>query len=161
MTTISVADRARVREAIDNARRVPREFVLFLPSEESNQRTLRTTSLNLIVTQLQIAIRKSAKLGKDKSEQPRPPRPPIPPLLNVQPPTPPTSSSDLKRLGNGKGKQRQALRPSVGIGDLGPTKVLPLGVSPKAWWLDIASPTWDDMRKLGQVRKFIALTGLA
>lgn len=51
-----------------------------------------------------------------------------------------------------KGKQRAMDGPGRALSPIALTKSLSQKDLDKAWWLDIASPTWEDMRAIGKVR---------
>jgi len=143
----------------------------------SNERdqVLRTPSLKLVLAQLGTALKRNAKTQ-------RPPRPtstaPRNGTINHTPVSLPSTRGKRSAIPNdvprvafdvdpsatrpprdrgpaighrkAKGKQSEAPRqifwqeqPHVAAGASG---------SQRAWWLDVASPTWDDMRSLGKVR---------
>lgn len=214
--TKTAAERAKAREEIKVTKRVPREFVLFLPQSlcpadgmtskpnvrpapkpldqpvaSESQRTLRTRHVKLIVAQLEAALKKSARqirvADKQKSRaqassqsvQPASQYGGMPtapaglgtrkiPRLVVEVPTPPGQTprpepvelEESGRMIEADEKPKSAL----GLTE-GPTGLqIPLrpGVGTiqpvvsrsghQAWWLDVACPTWEDMRLLGKVR---------
>ncbi|KAF7985342.1 hypothetical protein HWV62_6551 [Athelia sp. TMB] len=71
-------------------------------------------------------------------------------------PSCPASFTDLATLPSKKGKEREGTlrfvisRPRVNL----PSSVR----APKAWWLDISSPTWEDMRAIGKLLHLHPLT---
>ena len=165
-TAADTAHIALSREAAERARRVTREFHLVLPvfqpqdRSESPYRILQTSSHTLALAQLSLTLRRAYRARKEAV--PRDSRSPIK-LSTLQSPfsnTPdPESSVGASGLQTGKSmnksrphtrsKQTQAiLRPSIGIA---PWQVGKSVVWKKAWWLDVASPTWDDMRAIGTV----------
>ena len=124
-----------LKRAQEIFRVVPREFTLLLPpTPESNQerpstavrkqdqddRVIHTSSLPLILSHLDSALKKSAKAKRAANKG--------------------KGKNNGSRQENGKGKASQ--EPSV------VKETAPSG----CWWLDIASPTWDDLRTIGKVR---------
>ena len=240
---IDTAQRAFAREALENARRIPREFNLFLPDTSTlyNQNSLgpdplfsqrrpgsqpiQTTSLPLVLSNIEQAIRDSAKLRREQLKPSRtnahpPPHLPnaphikersIIPEIIVNPPAPdteasgtlspcrdqaasegqstpperyssppvPSGSSALMPQAASKGRKghhpKPPIRANMGTDDLlkvdGGTGRAAMGKNnssklatgygsaplneswKKAWWLDVASPTWEDMRMLGTVSR--------
>lgn len=157
---------ALAREAAERARRVTRGFYLVLPvfqlhdNAESPYRTLQTPTLSLALAQLNTTLRQAHRARRDL--MPRYPRAPAQ-LSAVQVPSSGAQGSDssigapgfridtpMKRgRPNPRSKQTAAvLRPSIGITSLQTGKFM---MGKKAWWLDVASPTWDDMRAIGTV----------
>jgi magnesium transporter len=52
-----------------------------------------------------------------------------------------------------KGKERERnLRPQMSS-PIPTSKIFESNRAPKAWWLDVCSPTWEDMRAIGRVNK--------
>lgn len=161
VASVSVVDRAKVREAVENSRRVQREFTLFVPGgiAEREFRTLKTANLQLILIRLQAAIRKSAKGGKEKERPRHPFHLEVPESSgfhqshvssHLKPPHIHISHPHRGTAGY-KGKHvKPALRPSMGNAPRLASR--PSSPAKSGWWLDVANPTWDDMRKLGQVR---------
>lgn len=169
---------ARIR-AREELRHVPRSFVLYTPEPQDlkapllslddrrQKRVLRTDSLPEICDRLAASLK--ANNGKNR----RPPRSEpvlIPPLLlplpashhdymlpedpkEALPPVPSSSIDPLLRK-KGKNKEKSAL-PRMTI----PSTQLDKALSPpvntdrltKAWWLDVSSPSWEDMRAIGKV----------
>ncbi|KAH7104607.1 hypothetical protein BKA62DRAFT_614212 [Auriculariales sp. MPI-PUGE-AT-0066] len=163
------AARKRAREA---SKISGREYVLYVPSslspapgtvlgtgkrtvttapaqtaQNAQQRVLRTGSLKLILAQLDFALKRAAKLRKpprvrtqNQDSQPTP-------TSTSQLGTPPNSFTDLQRLRKGKAKAETLPQPESSVES-----------SQRAWWLDVSSPTWDDMRALGKLLHLHPLT---
>lgn len=166
VSTIAVdpANMARAREAMERARRVPRNFHLVLPntaarSRQVQQRTLQTSSLPLILDQLGLTLKASVHDRRDK--QPRFRRIPAAAVgvrgsdsnndgqATTSPPHAPQKSDEEDLTRRRPRQVKQLVRPSVGITgqqDGG------FSMGKPAWWLDVASPTWEDMRSIGTVR---------
>lgn len=170
-----VAARIRARE---ERRYVEREFSLYLPPALSpsyhpsskspptteEQRTTRTTSLPSVLSRLDAALKRSSKARRPRN-RPRPSRQtplegPVPLLPHLDymlpdagPSSQPESATELPTLQKvRKGKQRVGAAatpdpPTPGVG----TRI-PDASNQQAWWLDVASPTWEDMRAMGKVR---------
>jgi hypothetical protein len=168
----TVAERLRAREA-RRAVRVPREFNLYSPFEdnpsqgpgpvEESQQVVRTFSLDLILPHLEISLRRR---GKSRRARPRG-------GATATEPDYPHRGRTLWRDGAGnasrvdelddashrleKGKDKMASatpppmnapkRPSIPL----PVRDPEAGKLPPAWWLDVANPSWEDMRTLGKV----------
>lgn len=163
--------------ARERFRHIPREFVLYLPPlpptlgtsgksrvENTNniQRVSRTTSLPTILGQLETALRKSNKIRRPHRSRPQSPEPvaPVHDYMLPQPlraPSRPASLVDITALqAPRKGKERErvtkprsprtvtSVERSELIAEIDSRK-------PKAWWLDVSSPTWEDMRAIGKV----------
>lgn len=166
-----VAARIRARE---ERRYVDREFCLYLPPASGpsklpplpeEERTTRTTSLQSVLSQLDIALKRANKARKPRN-RPRPTRQPpfedaVPllPHLDYMIPDPdyssqPGSSSSQSPIPTlRKGKQREGLAaPSPLPSSLVGISSTPGAANQPAWWLDVASPTWEDMRAIGKVR---------
>ncbi|GJJ08799.1 hypothetical protein Clacol_003018 [Clathrus columnatus] len=135
--------RARI-QARGVGRTIPRELVLFLPSALvvnhitksipaiNKQRVFRSTSLPLVLTRLDAAIKRLAKLRKP---------------ARLRSLSPDVSPNVLEYPDNRKGKAREGIET---------VKVSP--PSQSAWWLDVASPTWSDMREIGKLLHLHPLT---
>ena len=257
---IDTAQRALAREALENARRIPREFNLLLPGTytvqnqtpfplrpnristqpiSSSSQLIQTTSLPDILSNIEQAIRDSAKLRREQHKPLRPKLPRVreqfllPAVIEVRSAEPsrtpsprcdqvgsedgntppetgsrcvdhpltPTFMETIPPAGESSGLTPQVtsedqkgqktrhhhhlkppIRASMGMDDLlngsrgspGVAAAQAMGgnhpgdvqqVIPehgsvplnelwkKAWWLDVASPTWEDMRMLGTVRR--------
>jgi len=67
----------------------------------------------------------------------------------------PSRSASLTDMGvlhtTRKGKERERnLRPQM-LPHLTTSEIFESNRAPKAWWLDVCSPTWEDMRAIGRV----------
>ncbi|KAF8350097.1 hypothetical protein F5887DRAFT_877931 [Amanita rubescens] len=125
-------------------RQVPRQFTLYLPPQLLSGRHrpdlphgfTTTTSLPLILGQLDVILRRSLKTGRTHGRDQ---------LLN----------KDLSSIGrvarDRKGKKRVDCLPAILECDLCES-------SPKAWYLDVASPSWEDLREIGKLLHLHPLT---
>lgn len=168
-----VAARLRARQKI---RRVDRGFTLYIPPslnpkipvnqlsehlDRPQQSISQTTSLPITLDCLEAALKKASRAKKVKGKQ-RQQSLGAPPLslhhdYMSDVPTRPASFGDLSALRSSvQGKQKEYFQ-----GTLTPSEPTPGGShefnrAPKAWWLDVASPTWDDLQTIGKVGTFIA-----
>lgn len=168
-----VAARLRARQKI---RRVDREFTLYIPPslnpkialnqqsehlDRPQQSISQTTSLPITLDRLEAALKKASRAKKVKGKQ-RQQSLGAPPLslhhdYMFDVPTRPASFGDLSALRSPvQGKQKESFQ-----GTLTPSEPTPGGSHEfnralKAWWLDVASPTWDDLQTIGKVGTFIA-----
>ena len=138
---------------------------------------LRTTSLPEIISELSLALKdnqrfrraqyalKDSTLASHGNNTYTPPDEgmTVPPLLvhDYMLPDQGASTSHIRLLENGrgrqrgrKGKQRAALSERT-PGPVKITKVPSDSEMDQAWWLDVASPTWEDMRAIGKVFKIL------
>ena len=161
-----VAARIKARE---EARHVPREFCLYLPplgrtasavegqSQVHLRRVAKTSSLHSILGQLDTTLKKSAKAWRNKdrirsfkspAEQPHVPSLPHHDLpSDIRAPSRPASFTDLRALHRTrKGKNKDATSSTLPLTDDHENQK-----APKAWWLDVSSPTWEDIRAIGKV----------
>ena len=166
----TIEARLKAREARQT---VPREFNLYTPSEddslqgpghvEERQQTVHTFSLDLILPHLDILLR-SRRHGKSRRTQPggsatvtepdythqsqphrgRTARDRAGDASRIDEPDKPTP-----RLERGKEKMPSAISPTPY--SLKPVRDPEAGKLPPAWWLDVANPSWEDMRTLGRV----------
>ncbi|KAG6890433.1 hypothetical protein C0995_008787 [Termitomyces sp. Mi166 len=124
-----IAVRISLLKAREESRQVPRNFTLYLPPSLSSSRdaaphTTLTTSLPLLLQQLDIAVKKATKAHRNHARQ---------------------------HLTTGKNHAKRPIRhqdymlPSPAV-----PSFIPRSTKPKAWYLDVASPTWEDMRTLGK-----------
>jgi magnesium transporter len=173
LSTLSEGDitaRISIIKAREESRQIPREFSLYLPPSLSppRQRALdgkrqpaprvtRTSDLNAVLSQLDGALKKSSKArrfqerhaGPDVThEATEPATEPSSLIQDFMLPdsiaAPSRAASFTRHEGHkGKGKAKDAAeRPSV------TPKERPI---PKAWYLDVASPTSTDMHAIGKV----------
>ena len=172
---LSEKDLAAKFRARKRSRHIPREFVLYLPplpptlgasgksrTAINTQCVSRTTSLPTILGQLETALRKSSKIHRSHRSRPQSPEPValihdyiLPQPLRV--PSRPASFTDLTALqapGKGKGKERISIhglpRTIISV-ERDELRAEIDNRKPKAWWLDVSSPTWEDMRAIGKV----------
>lgn len=131
--------------------------------EANTQRMTWTTSLPLILNHLDVVLKKTIRVrryqGRNRSHK-------VPPSGDIsftsslshsqmsgmtpQDHTPSSPEPTTARRGK-KGKQRDTV-PLVPSKRLTPPNQQ-LHSMPKAWFLDVASPTWEDLRSIGKVRK--------
>ncbi|KLO17038.1 hypothetical protein SCHPADRAFT_822110 [Schizopora paradoxa] len=145
--------RARARLRVS-----PREFVLLEPPHLAQmhqvagndvlERTMRTTSMPLVLSHLEDALKKSSK----------PHRVPQKTSPNV---TGAASNGETSAATHSK-KKGKAVDTGVATDVPNPA---PQGQRKSAirerrqsWWLDVSSPTWDDMRELGKILRLHPLT---
>ncbi|KAH8120176.1 hypothetical protein DFH11DRAFT_1558780 [Phellopilus nigrolimitatus] len=159
----AILARKRAREEF---RAIPREFTLLLPSEfvagrthpshfpkresqsaearvqANERRIIRTTSMPLIVAQLDSALKKSAKWRRTREKTADIP---LASVINKGKGRKPKASGDALNIS-------QALAASTS------SKCTDVHTAEKGWWLDIASPTWDDLRSIGKLLHLHPLT---
>ncbi|KAJ6519779.1 hypothetical protein C8R45DRAFT_852980 [Mycena sanguinolenta] len=156
-----ISTRISRMQAREESRQIPRQFSLYLPpslaSDANSQHRQTTSDLPSILRQLDTALKRSTR-ARRQQERERSPHPaldlPKPRHLHymlpdaVKTPSRAASFTDLSALAEsqrkGKGKEGQATK-------------RPLSV-PKAWFLDVSSPTWDDMRAIGKLLHLHPLT---
>lgn len=176
-----IAARIRAREEL---RYIPRSFVLYTPEghnastpplsldDRRQKRILRTDSLPEIITHLSAAL----KASNGKARRPRPET--VPPLslglsilhhdymmpedpkAVVQPQLPASSSDPVIRR-KGKNKERPVFpHPATSLAqpDKLPSSTIESNRLTKAWWLDVSSPSWEDMRGIGKLLHLHPLT---
>jgi magnesium transporter len=170
---------ARIR-ARGIGRIVPREFNLYSPpssssqdvgliEEEQEQRSIRTFSLDVLLPHLEHIRRKPGKPRRprrrsrttpselDHFRLPRNLDPRRGHSAKLEPPNAIRTNAlkdPLLKVEKGKGKDMT----SSTIPPPNPPQTASTsrrdsveGKPPQAWWLDVASPTWEDMRTLGKV----------
>ncbi|KAJ7038243.1 hypothetical protein C8F04DRAFT_951450 [Mycena alexandri] len=165
-----IATRISRMQAREESRQIPRQFALYLPpsltaspenTDAHSSRITQTTSLSSILGKLENALKKSTKAMRQQ-ERERLPRPDLDPprprhlhfMLpdDVKAPSRAASFTDLASRAEihrkGKHREGQAVHPSADK---------PLSM-PKAWFLDVSSPTWDDMRAIGKLLHLHPLT---
>ena len=164
-----IAARITRMKALEKSREIPREFALYLPpsitpvpaasavldpSGRTDRRITWTTSLPLVLHQLALATRRPGRAHRGRPRGKRP--------LSVGPSdgeryferrARTSGSVDEARLAAAaaavrrgkKGKQRAGVC-------VNPATILEeLQAKPKAWFLDVANPTWADLRAIGKV----------
>ena len=133
------------------SRQTPRHFSLYIPpSAHTPLKTTSSNSLQSVLHQLEQQLRRTSKARKMKNreEAGQPSHGThhhfMLPLQEVTAPSRPASFTDLTNLLSGrKGKSKESSEPE--------TIPQRAEVSLPAWFLDVASPTWDDMRAIGRV----------
>ncbi|TFK77137.1 hypothetical protein BDN72DRAFT_29453 [Pluteus cervinus] len=152
-------------KAREEARQIPREFTLYLPplinpaGQLEHHRVIRDASPFSVLDQLGTVLSKSARLRRNQERQrvhksrSKDLRVQIllPEGSSHAEDEPAQSQSENETLRAGrKGKHKASydiLKPAPA-----PT------VKPKAWFLDVASPTWEDMRAIGKLLHLHPLT---
>jgi magnesium transporter len=169
----AVAARLRAREI---GRMIPREFNLYSPPlsdaghiEEEEQRSVRAFSLEAILPQLEHICRKPGKRHRRPGHHSHPPRTVLDQLHhphrhhNLEARSAPrTDTIEVPSLKAEKGKGKDKIsyaRPtpnplqSASTSRRDPGEEKPA----QAWWLDVASPSWEDMRTLGKASSSLSL----
>ncbi|KAH8997262.1 hypothetical protein EDB92DRAFT_1402578 [Lactarius akahatsu] len=164
----TVAARLRAREA---RRTVPREFNLYSPSENDPsldpaplEEVVRTFSLDQMLPHLEILLRRHGKprrprhrgramvheLGYPHQSHPHQERAP----RNGAGEASRADAADgvPHKLEKGKDKMPAPRHPSMPLREPG------AGKPPPAWWLDVANPSWEDMKSLGRLLHLHPLT---
>ncbi|CAK5280519.1 unnamed protein product [Mycena citricolor] len=146
-------------QAREESRQIPRQFELYLPpslapTNDASERAFRTSSLDAILSQLDITLKKSTRFKRRQLERDRPTKleaEPTRPHLHYmlpaisQAPSRAASFTDLEALAT-KGKQKVA------------RTLAPVAGASTAWFLDVASPTWEDMHSIGKLLHLHPLT---
>ncbi|KAJ3569771.1 hypothetical protein NP233_g4833 [Leucocoprinus birnbaumii] len=164
-------------KALEESRQIPRQFILYRPpsvdTPRSSRRALRdsdegsgakrvthTSSLSVVLGQLDASLKSATKarrrLGRAQIGLPRRSRSLISKPIRLQDAdkaSRPSSSGPHARRG-GKGKAKEG--PSNGRRHIRVAE--PSGKAPKAWFLDVASPTWEDLRAIGKLLHLHPLT---
>lgn len=150
------------KKAREETRFVPRQFILLIPpslispgvrakshgdkgaNNPHIERITNSSSLQEVTQLLESVLRSSARARKTQARFPEP-------------------SSSSWRIAGPSPQQRNGKGKSKGVDalvreNIPHTRTPPAGVSladtvtaNKGWWLDVASPTWEDMRTLGKV----------
>jgi magnesium transporter len=172
----AVAARIRAREL---RRTVPREFNLYIPPLCSSQevgpiqeeeQVVRTFSLDAILPHLESVLRKPRRsrhrARRAELDQPHHSHPLRPQEGRSAEDEPGNASgadaSDGTSHKEGKGKHRlssTAPPPSPPQATFTPQIDPDAGKPSQAWWLDVASPSWEDLRTLGRVSAPSLLVG--
>ncbi|OAX44249.1 hypothetical protein K503DRAFT_679232 [Rhizopogon vinicolor AM-OR11-026] len=170
-----VAARLRVRQKI---RRVDRGFTLYIPpslnpeftatqlSEDRLQKSIsQTTSLPIALNRLEAALKKASRAAKKVKGKQRQHNLGTPPLslyhdyMSHEVPTRPASFGDLSTLQSSvPGKQKEYSQGTRSLSESTPGGSHDFNRAPKAWWLDVASPTWDDLQTIGKLLHIHPLT---
>ena len=161
-------------KALEESRRIPRHFTLYLPlsislrspqshlnaamdiedRQSTNQSLTSSTSLTLVLNQLDLAIKKAGRNRRTRQRHRNPPRntsnldfSSFPSQLDNQIGLGPDPPAPRGR----KGKHRES-------STVEPTPIIeePIFKS-QAWFLDVANPTWADLRAIGKVRFAVTL----
>ena len=164
-------------KALEKSREISRQFALYLPlsilpaahqlpgsligtnlntsKEAGDHRIFWTTSLPLVIAQLDTASRKSGKhrrlrhyqneTGIEQTSSATTSHTSSQTLLGI-----PSSSTSGPARKQKKGKQREAQAGNENFIPISIQEELPL--RPAAWFLDVANPTWADLRAIGKVR---------
>ncbi|KAF5313966.1 hypothetical protein D9611_006759 [Ephemerocybe angulata] len=166
-------------KALEESRQVARQFALYLPSslappradvlavpnpdaEDARQRILSTTSLSRVLGQLEIVTKRT------RSRRPR-----------GRSRGPPNAQANASRHGyqfhtdslaggfrpassfdpsTAKKPKKGKARASAALSSKNTPVVPKQRLMPKAWFLDVASPTWADLRALGKLLHLHPLT---
>ena len=162
-------------KALEESRRIPRHFTLYLPlsislhspqnhldaamdtgdRQSANQSLTSSTSLTLILSQLDLAIKKAGRNRRTRQRHKNPPRNTSSLDLSSFPSQFDSqffSGTDLRASRGRKGKHRE----SPTVAESTPIMEEPIFKS-QAWFLDIANPTWADLRAIGKVRFVVTL----
>jgi|SRR6266850_701192 len=167
---------------------VPREFNLYTPpssplqdvdliEEEQGQRFIRTFSLDVMLPHLEHIRRKSGKTRRSRRRSCASPNEldhsrPFDPLQSHAAKFEPCDATytdalkdPLLKVEKGKGKDKDkvsfTMLPPNPPQTTSTFRSDPVEGKPRqAWWLDVASPTWEDLRALGKVSgsPFLPLT---
>ncbi len=169
----AVAARIRAREI---GRVVPREFNLYIPLShsqdtgpiEEEQQVVRTFSLDVMLPHLNPLLRNSGIHRHRPRHRSHVPRTELdynhryshllhPHLVHsAEDDSNNTSHSDvLRSLEKGKDKISSSPDPLQTVSTSRGDPVV--GKPRQAWWLDVASPTWEDMKTLGRVNSLRVL----
>ena len=156
-------------KALEESRRIPRHFTLYIPlsishrssqnqpgpagdiedGQPTNQSLISSTSLSLVLNQLDFAIKKETRLPRQRHRGPREPTNLDFLSQTVQSGSSPVHSSTIRGR---KGKHREL--PTTAR--FPPVIEEPISRS-QAWFLDVANPTWADLRAIGKVRFTVTL----
>ncbi|PPQ62840.1 hypothetical protein CVT24_000534 [Panaeolus cyanescens] len=168
-------------KALEQSRKIPRQFALYIPpsiataskplhapsntfdkpqTDSPDRRVTWSTSLPLILAQLDLAMKKAGRRRRVRHrDRISTSQPPIARSISSSPgkslvfqgPSKARSTS-LSRRGR-KGKDKESL---TGHRHIKPSTIQE-EPQPKAqaWFLDVANPTWADLRAIGKVRSMI------
>lgn len=150
------------KKAREEFRVSPREFTLLLPMElvpglshlspasesgprsaetrrqAKERRIIKTTSMPLILAQLDSALKKSAKWRRTQERTA---------ILDASLTS--TACKGKSKKVNATGEASAAPRPPSTL-----PRAAEVPTTEKGWWLDVASPSWDDLRAIGKVNLF-------
>lgn len=159
------------KKAREEFRIVPREFTLLLPSDlavvhhkaskrpqtapvqdQSQQRIITTDSLPEILRRLDMALKKSAKW---KRREDRLLRGTASPMTGLDQKPLALPGVNWKRKAQSEYLNDDRVRSTRNATHGLSSESLPVATG-QGWWLDVASPTWDDMRSIGQVSSLLS-----
>ena len=174
-----ISARISRKKALEEFRRVPRHFTLYLPlstslrspqnhsgpaidtedRQSTNQSLTSSTSLTLVLNQLDLAIKKAGRNRRTRQRHRNPPRNPS--SLDFS--SFPSQLVNDNQSGSGldpraprgrKGKHRESESSTAAES----TSIIEEPtLKPQAWFLDVANPTWADLRAIGKVRFAVTL----
>ena len=148
----SLRERRRVHE---ESRATPRGFTLFLPPElaypqlseaafggpsstfDGPKRVMQTTSLPDILTRLEAALKQSSRVRKARLKE-----------------APAHAGNEASQKGKNKYQEPHDRASGGGGPHRAPSAGAASSKSQCGWWLDVTSPTWDDLRSIGKVRYY-------
>lgn len=141
-------------KAREESRQIPRSLILYLPpslnsplsrpADHEGEGVVRSTSLPSILNQLDSALRGTAKSRKN---HPRCPAAENEMLSSIMSKDYASSSKAGKRAVRRRYRRHSA-----------PAVQLLRSFKPHAWFLDVASPTWEDMHEIGKFLHLHPLT---
>ncbi|RDB29644.1 hypothetical protein Hypma_015563 [Hypsizygus marmoreus] len=158
-------------KAREESRQIPRCFTLYLPptlspwhsspggQEGKLQRTTWTASLPLLLDQLDAVLKKAIRSRRNQRRNHVPGGTSQSSQLHHDYMLPQAAMAPFKHRRTRaarKDKHREGLAHQKN-GDSCPPEVS-LTVKPKAWFLDVAAPTWEDMRAIGKLLHLHPLT---
>lgn len=168
-----IAARIKAREEWRN---IPRFFDLYVPNPSmtdalereglapgaEERKFIHTNSLPLIISQLGAALKGNERARRARTEtiSPAHPRPSSPPMQFHHYMMPngliPSTSASSHQEPSAARRARKGKRRAIAHTAPTPMSHTPSGASDagdaeKAWWLDVSSPTWEDMRAIGKV----------
>lgn len=172
------------RKALEESRQIPRNFALYVPPHEAeagrwappipprvvsgdqdkatNERIIWTTSLPLVLSQVEVAMKRPSRPRRPRGRSRGPST-----RSNGSTPaeqferqelahtlaTSGVNSATVRKLKKGKQRDPHAsFKRAEPPTECDPLNLDATHVLPKAWFLDVASPTWEDLRALGKVR---------
>jgi magnesium transporter len=163
---LDIAARIKWMKAREEQRQIPREFTLYLPPSLSPARLLhepmirritRTTSLSLVLAQLDSILKPTLKPRRTQ-QQSRGSKAKgtvhvaCSDHIFIDAATTAARFAFSERIVLHQGKARAGSRPRIQENTMA---VKSAARKPKAWFLDVASPTWEDLQAIGKVRACI------
>ncbi|KAJ2920356.1 hypothetical protein MD484_g193, partial [Candolleomyces efflorescens] len=159
-------------KALEESRQVARHFALYLPStmafperdlstvsEHKDDRVLSSESLSPILSQLE-SVTKRSRRPRGRSRGPHNVLDPSRPARRRRHPDglvgqihPGSCFDPCKKSKKGKSRQSPAVSSSSNTPVASKSRLMP-----KAWFLDVASPTWADLKELGKLLHLHPLT---